>query len=55
MVLDMIHYFGYDPLFWDFDNQMTAAEMDKGQKSAISHRGQACEILKNELRVLWGN
>jgi XTP/dITP diphosphohydrolase len=41
--------FGYDPLFWDFDNQMTAAEMPSQLKANLSHRGQACIKLKHHL------
>lgn len=45
--------FGYDPLFWDFDNQMTAAQMPKKLKTELSHRGQACAMLKSQLDYLW--
>jgi XTP/dITP diphosphohydrolase len=41
--------FGYDPLFWDFDNKITAAEMSSQLKAQLSHRGQACKLLKQEL------
>ncbi len=45
--------FGYDPLFWDFDSQMTAAQMSKQQKASCSHRAQACQLLKKQLEKLW--
>ena len=45
--------FGYDPLFWDFKHEMTAAQMPKDLKTKLSHRGQACEKLKNKLTLLW--
>jgi len=45
--------FGYDPLFWDFQYQMTAAQMSKKQKIKLSHRGQACQQLKSKLNKLW--
>ena len=41
--------FGYDPLFWDFENKMTAAEMPSQLKTQLSHRGQACFYLKQQL------
>ena len=42
--------FGYDPLFWDFEHQMTSAQMSKELKSQLSHRGQACRKLLERLR-----
>ena len=44
--------FGYDPVFWDFKCQMTAAQMTNEQKSQYSHRGKACRLLKQELSQL---
>ena len=46
--------FGYDPLFWDFTQNMTSAQMSRQQKARLSHRGQACKKLKIELQSLWG-
>jgi XTP/dITP diphosphohydrolase len=43
--------FGYDPIFWDFKNQMTAAQMSKELKSSLSHRGQACRKLLKKLTM----
>lgn len=33
--------FGYDPIFQPNNYDLTFAEMDQGEKSSISHRGQA--------------
>lgn len=33
--------FGYDPIFYDFINQCSAAELEPKIKNSISHRGQA--------------
>ncbi|MCB1586004.1 MAG: RdgB/HAM1 family non-canonical purine NTP pyrophosphatase [Xanthomonadales bacterium] len=41
--------FGYDPIFWDFKHQMTAAQMSKELKSELSHRGEACRKLLDKL------
>ncbi len=38
--------FGYDPLFIDEHSGRTFAEMDAGQKNAISHRYRAIQALK---------
>ena len=37
--------FGYDPIFYVPDHQLTAAEMDKSLKNAISHRAIASQKL----------
>jgi XTP/dITP diphosphohydrolase len=37
--------FGYDPLFWLPDRQMSAAEMDPAEKDRVSHRGMAAARL----------
>ena len=36
--------FGYDPLFWIPEKNCTAAELDKKEKNAISHRGKAMRL-----------
>jgi XTP/dITP diphosphohydrolase len=41
--------FGYDPLFWDFENEITAAKMPSQLKAQLSHRGQACRFLKQQM------
>lgn len=38
--------FGYDPLFFVPDLNLTAARLSKTEKNAISHRGQALSELK---------
>lgn len=38
--------FGYDPIFFVPEYQMTLAQMTPGLKHAISHRGQALEKMK---------
>ncbi len=43
------HGFGYDPVFVDLDSGRTAAEMEREEKSARSHRGRALR----ELIRLW--
>ena len=41
--------FGYDPVFYIPDLNMTAAELTPGQKNAASHRGQALRLLALQL------
>lgn len=41
--------FGYDPLFWANDLNCSAAELEKAEKSKISHRGRALESLLRKL------
>jgi XTP/dITP diphosphohydrolase len=42
--------FGYDPVFFDPEAGMSAAEMNAGQKNARSHRGKAFRALAAKLR-----
>lgn len=42
--------FGYDPYFFLPEFGKTGAELDPDHKNAISHRGQALEILVGKLR-----
>lgn len=42
--------FGYDPIFYVPEQQKSAAEMSKAEKSALSHRGQALQQLMEALR-----
>ena len=42
--------FGYDPHFFVPELNMTAAQMDKTQKNAISHRGIAVQTLIQKLK-----
>jgi XTP/dITP diphosphohydrolase len=44
--------FGYDPLFLDPENGLSAAELDPAVKNAISHRGRALAALKARLPEL---
>ena len=41
--------FGYDPVFLDPENGLSAAELDPAIKNAISHRGRALAALKARL------
>ncbi|OOR87981.1 non-canonical purine NTP pyrophosphatase, RdgB/HAM1 family [Moraxella caviae] len=43
--------FGYDPLFYIPALDKTSAELDKAQKNAISHRGQALQVLLERLKA----
>jgi XTP/dITP diphosphohydrolase len=43
--------FGYDPYFYLPEFGKTGAELDPDQKNAISHRGQALDILVSKLRA----
>ncbi len=42
--------FGYDPIFLVGDRSF--AELSKEEKDAISHRGRACELLKEYLKKI---
>lgn len=44
--------FGYDPLFLVPEFQLTAAQLDREQKHAISHRGKAMQVLLEKINVL---
>lgn len=44
--------FGYDPVFLDPENGLSAAELDPAIKHAISHRGRALAALKLRLPEL---
>lgn len=41
--------FGYDPHFWLPELEMTAAELDPGEKNRLSHRGRAMRELRARL------
>lgn len=47
--------FGYDPLFYVPERQLTLAEMSTHDKNAISHRGRAIRQLISQLQERWGN
>lgn len=44
--------FGYDPYFYLAEFGKTGAELDPDRKNAISHRGQALDMLVKKLRSL---
>ena len=46
------HGFGYDPVFLDPENNLTAAELDPAIKNRISHRGRALQLLRQRLPEL---
>ena len=41
--------FGYGPLFWVSERNCSSAELNKEQKSKISHRGKAMQLFKASL------
>lgn len=43
------HGFGYDPLFWLDDKQMTSAQLPRELKNVLSHRAQALVKLQKQL------
>ncbi len=45
--------FGYDPLFWVPEHNMSSAQLDPALKNQISHRGKALRLLHNELTHLY--
>jgi XTP/dITP diphosphohydrolase len=44
--------FGYDPLFVMRGDHRTMAELDDGEKNALSHRAKAVELLKPSLMAI---
>jgi XTP/dITP diphosphohydrolase len=45
--------FGYDPIFWSFEENKSAAELDLVVKQKYSHRGKAARSLKLQLAGLY--
>ena len=45
------HGFGYDPLFWLPELNVSSAELTKDEKNKISHRGQAMQLFKASLKA----
>lgn len=41
--------FGYDPVFWQEDLQLSSAQLPRDVKNKLSHRGQALAQLVNQL------
>lgn len=46
------HGFGYDPLFWLPELNLSSAELSKVEKNKISHRGQAMKLFSASLSDL---
>jgi XTP/dITP diphosphohydrolase len=44
--------FGYDPVFWQEDIQMSSAQLDRDVKNKRSHRGQALAKLVEKLNLV---
>jgi XTP/dITP diphosphohydrolase len=44
--------FGYDPIFWLKEQQMTSAQLPRNIKNELSHRGKALKLLKEKLIYL---
>jgi XTP/dITP diphosphohydrolase len=42
--------FGYDPVFFDPEQDLSAAELSPGLKNRISHRGRALAALREKIR-----
>ena len=42
--------FGYDPMFYPKDNNVSLGEMDSDKKALLSHRGKAIRILTRKIR-----
>ena len=45
--------FGYDPLFWVPEHNMSSAQLNPDVKNSISHRGKALRQLHDELTKLY--
>ncbi len=43
--------FGYDPIFWQEDRQMSSAQLPREIKNKLSHRGQALAQLVKKLSI----
>ena len=41
--------FGYDPMFYPKDSNLSLGEMDSDKKALLSHRGKAIQILKRKI------
>ena len=46
--------FGYDPIFYVPEYGKTTAQLSEEEKNAISHRGKALELMKEELKKYEG-
>ena len=43
------HGFGYDPLFWVPERNVSSAELSPADKNQISHRARAMDLLRQRL------
>lgn len=48
------HGFGYDPLLWLPEHQLSAAQLAPEVKNAVSHRALACQQLLQLITARWG-
>lgn len=48
------HGFGYDPLLWLPEHQLSAAQLAPEIKNAVSHRALACKQLLQLITARWG-
>jgi len=44
--------FGYDPMFYPKDSNLSLGEMNAKEKALLSHRGKAIQVLKERLKGL---
>ena len=42
--------FGYDPMFYPKDSNVSLGEMDYDEKALLSHRGKAIQILTRKIK-----
>ena len=45
------HGFGYDPLFWVPERNVSSAELSPADKNQISHRARAMDLLRQRLSL----
>ena len=51
----VLHGFGYDPMFYPKNSNVSLAEMDENEKALLSHRGIAMQILKTKIERFSSN
>ena len=49
------HGFGYDPMFYPKNSNVSLAEMEENKKALLSHRGIAMQILKTKIERFSSN
>ncbi|MDO4333704.1 MAG: RdgB/HAM1 family non-canonical purine NTP pyrophosphatase [Eubacteriales bacterium] len=42
--------FGYDPIFYLYENDLSTAQLSPEEKNAISHRGKALRLMKKKMQ-----